>query len=96
MCVCTCECTFLHPLGMFSANLSAVVLTGSSLRRPTSCPSASSKDFGTAVSTTSEICDVTYNEIDECYQSGTTVTQQTSNHCSQPETTHPVYLYERW
>ena len=28
--------------------------------------------------------------------SGTTVTQQTSNHCSQPESTHPVYLYERW
>jgi len=34
-----------------------------------SCPTASNKDFGTAVSTTSEICDVTYNEIDECYQS---------------------------
>ena len=54
--------TFLQPLGTFSASLSTVLLKGSSRRRATSPPSAWSSDFGAAVSTTSEICDGTWQE----------------------------------
>ena len=54
-----CQLTFLQPLGTFSASLSTVLFKGSSQRRVTSLPSARSNDFGTAVRTTSEICDGT-------------------------------------